>query len=194
MMSGNDARERVLDTAEWLFHERGYNAVSMRDIADELGIRQASLYYHVPEGKEQLYFEVTERGLQRHRKGLDEVVAQAEPNIEARLRAVGRWVMDHAPLKLLSMLETDMPAISEEHAQKLTYEAFQSFFSPLTALFGEAMEKGEIRVFDPNQLAGHFLSLLDGTSYTTISGHTEVPMSELAADMIDIFLNGIRTP
>ncbi len=191
-MDANQSRERVLSAAERLFHERGYNAVSMRDIADALGIRQASLYHHVPEGKEQLYVEVTRRGLRRHREGLDEVVSQSEPDVEARLLAAGQWLMDHAPLKLLSMLETDMPAISEENAQKLTYMAFQCFFLPLKALFEEAMEKGEIRAFDPDQLAGHFLSMMDGISYTATAGHTDVPMNRLTADMLDIFLNGIR--
>jgi AcrR family transcriptional regulator len=188
----NEARERVLNTAEQLFHERGYNAVSMRDVADALEMRQASLYYHVPNGKEQLFVEITERGLQRHRKGLDEIIAEAEPDIESQLTAASKWLVDHAPLKLLSMLETDMPAISPENAQKLTYMAFQCFFSPITKLFEKAMKKGEIRNFDPNQLAGHFLSMMDGISYTTTAGHTPIPMSKLAEEMIDILLNGIR--
>jgi AcrR family transcriptional regulator len=191
-MESKNARERVLDVAEHLFHERGYNAVSMRDIAEALEIRQASLYYHVPKGKEQLFVEITERGLRRHRKGLDEYMAEAGTEIEAQLLAASHWLAEHAPIKLLSMLETDMPAISREEAQKLTYLAFQSFFSPLTRLFEAAIEKGEIRAFDPNQLAGHFLSMMDGISYTTTAGHTPVPMSQLAEEMIDILLNGIR--
>lgn len=189
----NEARERVLNTAEQLFHERGYNAVSMRDVADALEMRQASLYYHVPNGKEQLFVEITERGLQRHRKGLDEIIAEANPDIESQLCAASQWLVDHAPIKLLSMLETDMPAISPENSQKLTHMAFQCFFSPITRLFEKAMEKGEIRPFDPNQLAGHFLSMMDGISYTTTAGHSPIPMSKLAEEMIDILLNGIRS-
>ncbi len=192
-MSQHEARERVLETAERLFHEHGYNAVSMRDIADALQIRQASLYYHVPNGKEQLFVEITERGLRRHRKGLDEIIARAEPEIEAQLRAASQWLADHAPIKLLSMLESDMPVISDDNAQKLTYMAFQCFFTPITDLFEKAIEKGEIRPFDPNQLAGHFLSMMDGISYTTTAGHTPIPMEQLAEEMIDILLNGVRT-
>jgi AcrR family transcriptional regulator len=192
-MSKNGARERVLNAAEQLFHERGYNAVSMRDVADALEMRQASLYYHVPNGKEQLFVEITERGLQRHRKGLDDIIAEAEPDIEPQLIAASTWLVDHAPIKLMSMLETDMPAISHENAQRLTYMAFQCFFSPITRLFEQAMESGEIRQYDPNQLAGHFLSMMDGISYTTTAGHTPIPMGTLAEEMIDILLNGIRS-
>ena len=192
MMRNTKAREQVLNTAERLFHERGYNAVSMRAIAEALEIRQSSLYYHVPNGKEQLFVEITERGLQRHRKGLDDVIAQAEPEIEAQLLAASQWLVDHAPLKLLSMLENDMPVISYENAQKLTYMAYQCFFAPIAELFKQAIDKGEIRALDPNQLAGHFLSMMDGISYTTTTGYTPVPMSELAEEIISILLNGAR--
>ena len=40
------ATEQILDAAARLFVERGYAATSTRAIADSVGIRQASLYYH----------------------------------------------------------------------------------------------------------------------------------------------------
>jgi AcrR family transcriptional regulator len=39
-------RERILDAALTLFAERGYEATSMREIAEQLGITKAALYYH----------------------------------------------------------------------------------------------------------------------------------------------------
>jgi AcrR family transcriptional regulator len=47
------ATEQILDAAAQLFAERGYAATSTRAIADQVGIRQASLYYHFP-SKEQI--------------------------------------------------------------------------------------------------------------------------------------------
>jgi AcrR family transcriptional regulator len=47
------ASEQILDAAAHLFVERGYAATSTRAIAEEVGIRQASLYYHFP-SKEQM--------------------------------------------------------------------------------------------------------------------------------------------
>jgi AcrR family transcriptional regulator len=40
--------DQILDVAAHLFAERGFAATSTRAIADEVGIRQASLYYHFP--------------------------------------------------------------------------------------------------------------------------------------------------
>ena len=41
-----DTRQNILDTAKRLFTERGYNAVSVADIAGELGISKGNLTYH----------------------------------------------------------------------------------------------------------------------------------------------------
>lgn len=190
MTQAISAKERVLITAEELFHERGYNAVSMRDIAEALDMRQASLYYHVPDGKEQLFVEVTERGLQRHQGGLDEAIRIAQPAIAAQLKAAAHWFASHLPMKLLSMLETDMPSISAQNSQKLIFMAYQAMFVPIIHIFQEAMERGEVRQMDPTRLAGHFLSMMDGVSYTATAGHTDEPMDKMIDDMIDVLLNG----
>lgn len=42
-------REEVLDAAARLFIEQGFANTSTREIADAVGIRQASLYYHFPD-------------------------------------------------------------------------------------------------------------------------------------------------
>ena len=38
----------VLDAAAKVFARRGYHGAATQDIADVLGIRQASLYYYIP--------------------------------------------------------------------------------------------------------------------------------------------------
>lgn len=40
------AAQRILDAAERLFAERGYENVSVRDIADEAGVTHPLIYYH----------------------------------------------------------------------------------------------------------------------------------------------------
>jgi AcrR family transcriptional regulator len=42
----SDVRSQLLEAAARLFAERGYDAVSMRDIAKAVGVTQANLYYH----------------------------------------------------------------------------------------------------------------------------------------------------
>ena len=39
---------RILDTAQLMVQQRGFHAFSYRDIADEIGIKSASIHYHFP--------------------------------------------------------------------------------------------------------------------------------------------------
>ena len=55
-------RDRILDTAEALFAERGFAGTAVRDIAAAVGLTAASLYNHFS-GKEALYAAVLERGM-----------------------------------------------------------------------------------------------------------------------------------
>lgn len=41
-----ETRDRILDTAERMFAERGYNAVSTRAITEEAGVNIAAIHYH----------------------------------------------------------------------------------------------------------------------------------------------------
>ena len=46
-------KEEIVIVASRLFKEKGYNAVSMRDIAQAMGIKAASLYNHI-QGKQEI--------------------------------------------------------------------------------------------------------------------------------------------
>lgn len=47
-------KEKILETALDLFSQRGYDGVSVRDIARAVGIRESSLYNHFP-GKQAIF-------------------------------------------------------------------------------------------------------------------------------------------
>ena len=58
----DNRKPEILDTAAKLFSERGYHAVSMRDIAKTTGMLPGSLYYHFS-SKDNLLYSVYERGV-----------------------------------------------------------------------------------------------------------------------------------
>ena len=91
-------RDRILATAERLFAERGYHAVSLRHIGDEAETQIALISYHFG-NKELLYRAVFERRLtpvtERRRAALAAAMAatQGQPTIEAVLDAFARpWI------------------------------------------------------------------------------------------------------
>lgn len=56
-------RDQILDASARLFVDRGFAATSTREIADQVGIRQASLYYHFAQGKDEILGELLQRSV-----------------------------------------------------------------------------------------------------------------------------------
>jgi|FLOH01.1.fsa_nt_gi TetR/AcrR family transcriptional regulator, transcriptional repressor for nem operon len=59
-MSSEATANKLLDAAQVLIQERGYNAFSYKDLAEDVGIRTASIHYHFP-GKASLGLALMER-------------------------------------------------------------------------------------------------------------------------------------
>lgn len=77
--------ERLLDAAEAAVRARGYHAVSFRELADELGIKSASVHYYYRQ-KEDLGLALIARYRLRFFAAVDRATANAS-HFEARLRA-----------------------------------------------------------------------------------------------------------
>lgn len=190
--AGSAARERMLKVAERLFSERGYASVTLRDIANELGIRQASLYHHAPGGKEQIFVEVTERGLFRVRHELEEAARSAEPSLSSQFRAVALTLLDHPPIDLTRMTLSDMPQIDEEKARYLTSLAFHSLIEPIMGVLTNARSRAEVRTeekYDPLVAVSFF------TTIETIhigEQYARMPTEEMAGVMIEVMCRGLR--
>lgn len=157
----NLSRERVLVAAESLFMERGYAAVTLRDIADALGIKQASLYYHAPGGKEELFVVVVERALDRHQAGLEAALAEAGPELRAQLNAAAAWLLSQPAMNFARMVQSDIASVEGEARQRLTQQARQALIDPLQQAFLPAvLARGE-GPMHAAMLAGAYLSMIE---------------------------------
>jgi AcrR family transcriptional regulator len=188
----SEARERVLVVAERLFRERGYQNVTLRDIAQEIGIRHTSLYHHFPHGKEELFVDVTTRRMQVYRTGLQHAIEEAGDDWQERLRAAANWLLAQPEMRLARMMQADMPRLSAEAAEKLRVVVFSSLLSPLGAVFAQALAENPRSGQRCAALAGMFLSLIEGidnlpATYLTTS------RAELVEMVLDLLAHGLRT-
>lgn len=177
-IAASTARERVLEVAARLFQEHGLVRVTMRDVADALGMRQASLYHHAPGGKAQLYREVFERMIAHQRVGLERAIAAAGPDLRARLRAVSSWYGTQRPVYFLRRMTSDMPSLGDDEARALAAPAY-------------AAAVGAIEPRDPDLLAGSFLAVLDGVESAEARAYGAADRVAMAHTMVDVLLDGL---
>ena len=90
------AREQILDAAAALFTEHGFAATSTRLIAEKVGIRQASLYYHFAT-KDELLVELLSTSVRPSLEVVERISALAERvSAPAALYAVAVADVRHA--------------------------------------------------------------------------------------------------
>jgi len=183
------ARELVLDAAEQLFASRGYVAVTLKDIADQLGMKQASLYYHVPGGKEDLFVEVMLRHLERRRKIMQQIILMEPQSLKDSLTRVGNWLLSQPPLNAIRMIRSDLPELGPEKASHLEQEISRCIYRPVEEIFTRYQH--QLRG-DASFIGGTFLAAVEALhTFKRYGSRTE---GQLIENIVDLLLHGALTP
>jgi AcrR family transcriptional regulator len=120
------ARE-IVDVARELLEEEGPDALSMRRIAERLGIRAPSIYKHLPD-KQALENALISAGFEEQAKLFEAAVRRNDDSVTAIARAYRRWARRHPHLyRLMTERPLDRDNLvpgAEDRAGRVLYEAF----------------------------------------------------------------------
>ncbi len=187
-----DKRRQILDAARELFVEEGYDAVTMRKVADKVEYTPTAIYLHFKD-KEELVREVVTQDFLSLAKHFTSV-AEIDDPIEA-LRAMGKAYLDFAlkyPNHYRLMFMTKLPKTSEqlpEHHGNPSLDAY----AMLCTLTHKAIERGLLRpdLTDPEFVAQLVWAGVHGVAALHISCPKHDawiqfrPVHALGAEMID---------
>ncbi|WP_162322198.1 TetR/AcrR family transcriptional regulator [Nesterenkonia haasae] len=115
-------RDEVLATATRLFHEKGYDATSIQDISDELGLLKGSLYYYIST-KEDLLFEIIQSYHEETRAYFDDIVQSTLPVVD-KLRTFIETETAHTAHHLAksSLFAREWRSLTAEHREVIVAE------------------------------------------------------------------------
>jgi AcrR family transcriptional regulator len=154
----------MLECATRLFAEKGYDAASIRDIAEEVALRPSSLYHHFP-GKDSILFEIC-YGF--HRDFAMEVVPELradrppEQAIRAAIRAHVLFSNRRWAQVLVSMRERrSLP----EHQQAAIAALRRQYRDALVATIRRGCEQGVFTVPDVTVAAMALLDMVSGLAH-----------------------------
>jgi AcrR family transcriptional regulator len=135
--------EAILDATNRLLGSKGYEAMSMDDIAAEVGIAKGSLYKHF-ESKETLAAAVMTRLLQQTRDALDEVPAQW-PAIR-KLEGLLRWTLAQRLSGGVPHLPSTSPSLQQSLLANGPYmDSLMGLSDQIGALIHQARADGDLR-------------------------------------------------
>ena len=173
--AGSGGRAQILDAAAELFSGHGYGAATTRQIADAVGVRQASIYYHFS-NKQEILAELLADTVRPSLEYSEKLALSGEPALvqlyalarfDVRLLGGGRWNIG----ALYSMPELQAPEFAPFRAERAMLRAAYG------DLISAACAEGAVAVEDPGVVAELAFALAESVISMRAAGRT--PPAEL---------------
>jgi AcrR family transcriptional regulator len=190
MTQHTDSRDQILAHAQRLFMEQGLRGISMRQIAEQVGLTKAALYYHFRD-KEELFVAIVERYLNRTADLLDRAAATGQ-DCRGQLAAIVRAILtqpveERAILRLASQELSNISPAARGQFLALYHE---KFIGRLTALIEDGMAGGELRPMNPRLATWTLLGMM--YPYFHPSPSTGFALGNVEIDaLLSIYFDGL---
>ncbi|MBE0535107.1 MAG: TetR/AcrR family transcriptional regulator [Phycisphaerae bacterium] len=137
-------RDRLLDAAEKLFCEKGFDRTSVRDLTQEAKCNIAAVNYHFG-GKNKLYIQMFHRQMRRmmhrYREAVGQILEMPDASLEDLLRAVVSQPLHHVESNDPSGMVMKLLVREVLNRQVAREEVFGEVEDEFFALFAEAFRR-----------------------------------------------------
>ena len=185
-------REALLEQAERTVRERGADALSLRELAREVGVSHGAPRRHFPD-RQALLDAVAEAGFDRLgvelRAAADGAGEEFEPRLRATAAAYVRFATrDPALLDL-------MFAGKHRETSGALHEAAENAFAVMLELIAQGQAEGALEPGEPERVGLVLFSTIQGIASLVSAGIVQPDQLEaLLVDAIAHFLRGSRAP
>lgn len=165
MMQGNlieksDKRQHLIQVAELLFAQQGYEAVSIRQLAKEAGVNLAMISYYFG-SKEGLFAAILENKIPRTREKLEDIMAQTTDPWERIARTIDIYVdtmfSNHSFSRVITR---EMSTRQRPDNVKLIVEHISKNMRIIRGFIEEGQASGQFRDVDNNLTLASFFGTL----------------------------------
>lgn len=188
-MKALSRKEEIISTASHLFKEKGYNAVTMRDIAEAMGMKAASLYNHISSKQEILATLILEVA-NEFTRGMNAVIS----DVSSPLKKIQTIIEMHIDITVnysegLAALNNDWMHLENDHL-KAFVKMRTDYEENFRTIIKQGIDSGEIQARHPEVILFSILSTLR-TLYVWYQKRGKLDVNVLKKDMVAVFLNGI---
>ncbi len=192
VQSTASAQTRILEAAHRQLFAFGYNALTMDELAHELGMSKKTLYLHFP-GKEAIVGTIIEEIGRGIRHELESVLSQPKLSFAQKLRAI----VD-AILPKLSLLTPAMMRELQRYAPKLFQMIDElrqkNIPSVFSRLFRMGITEGALRSeIDPDFAAQFWLQAIRGLTHPDVLAVTHLSSKQTLERALELFTGGLLT-
>lgn len=192
LRSETSRRQQILDAAAAVFTDTGYEAASMNDIANAVGVTKPTLYHHFT-SKQELLFLVAHPALvdlvQRFRRIIGSNT-RAEDRIRHGIVNHVTCYRDHFPHLFLISKEDDS-SLQPDHERQMR-ELRREYQQLWERVLEEGVEKGELRIGGNGRITAFAILGACNWMYKWYDPTGPMSADELGNVFADIVLRGIQ--
>jgi AcrR family transcriptional regulator len=194
-----EIRNKIIDAAREMFAAEGYDAVTMRRIADKIEYSPTAIYFHFKD-KDALIREICDTDFARLAEQFGSVARIADPM--ERLRRVGQAYAEFGlsnPNHYRLMFMTPHPNFSSEDSQLQQGNPEEDAYAFLRQIIVEAIKQGRLRpdLKDPDLVSQTVWAAVHGVIALEIAKRMDAwldwaPLKKRVTVMIDAIVRGIE--
>ena len=156
----NSTEQKILDAAEIVFHEKGYELARMQEIADKASINKGLLHYYF-KTKDSLFDAIFSMALRRIVTNINSILLMDIP-LEEKIDLIVDSYMNmlsrnsSLPRFVITELNKDPDKFIAKHVDSTIKNAFSIFADSVR----KEMDAGKITPLDPRQLFMNMISMI----------------------------------
>lgn len=200
---GRDTRRQIVEASLRLFSEHGFARTTVRDIAREVGITDAAIYYHFASKRDLLEALFEEKGIVPALQELERI--STDQPLRETLMGIARGAMslmeasrDFLHLVFMEALSGEPGALEEFQSVRDRWER------GLAGLLRAYMQAGQMRAVDADIAARQMVSMVWGAFLDDLvgrygppsyeSGELSEPLETYLAASLENILRGLLPP
>jgi AcrR family transcriptional regulator len=188
-------RRELIQAGADVFKEKGYEATTLNDIAERVGVDRASLYYYVG-GKEELLHEAVRGGVAENLAEVERILKLDEPP-EVKLRMIVARLLSSYEESYPAMfvyIQEDMSKVAAEDSDwaKEMRAQTKRFESATIRLIKQAMNEGRFRDDVSPELAANSLFGMVNWTHRWFKPGKKLNAAEITDTFWKIFSDGMR--
>ncbi|WCO02181.1 TetR/AcrR family transcriptional regulator [Psychroserpens ponticola] len=189
-MKTETRKDEIINTASKLFKEKGYSAVTMRDLATAMGIKAASLYNHI-NSKQDILKAIIISIAEEFTSGMNTIIHSEVTNIEKLKKIVSLhvYITSHNTNGMAS-LNNDWMHLEDQldYYLQLRNEYETNFLNVIK----NGISTSEIKSSNPEIIMFSMLTTLRSL-YLWIPKKEELYANDLAHSLSEVLIEGINT-
>lgn len=196
-----ETQRRILAVAEQLFLAKGFKGVSMKDIAEEVQVTPAALYYYFPQGKQEIFMSVINQSIDKWSEQVMTAISTMEGTRSKLIYLAETFFASRFGNVLTLMRDVKEFLRENEQNKKMLLQRHLHRRERLVDIFQQGIDNGELA---PTYSATTYASLYEGMisgmqaaqSMQTMlqnatEGHREINTSDMAQTLVHCLLDGI---